>query len=416
MKYGLIGAKLSHSFSKEIHGRFFGYPYELLELSEEELAVFLRQRDFFAVNVTAPYKETVIPYLDEVDERALAIGAVNTIVNRDGKLYGYNTDFDGLCALIKRNGVELKDKKVLILGSGGTSKTAMAVARHVGCVDAIKVSRTAKEGCITYEQAGEDYADAQVIINTTPCGMYPNTGVSPMDLTLFTHLEAVVDVVYNPLRTQLVCDALERNIPAVGGLYMLIAQAVAAAQHFVGAVVPQERVDELYRQMMAEENIVLIGMPACGKTTIGKRLAVIFERPFVDTDALIEDKSGKSIPDLFAQVGEDGFRQMESEVIREIACRKGCVIATGGGAVLRPENVKRLRENGRIYFVDRSLGLLLPSEDRPLSSTAVDLQKRYEERYPIYCAVCDSRIVADTAVDDVANRIREDFLYEHFGD
>ena len=416
MKYGLIGAKLSHSFSKEIHGRLFDYPYELTELSTEQLDVFLRERDFCAVNVTIPYKETVIPYLDEIDTRAQAIGAVNTVVNRDGKLYGYNTDFDGLYALIQRNKIELSSKKVLILGSGATSKTAMAVVRYAGCGEVLKVSRTAQEGCITYEQARENHTDAQVIINTTPCGMYPNTGESPIDLTTFSCLEGVIDVVYNPLRTKLICDAQKRNIPAAGGLYMLIAQAVAAAQHFVGAVVPQERVDELYADMMARENIVLIGMPASGKSTVGKRLAEMMGRPFVDTDVKIVEKSGMAIPDLFEQVGESGFRDLESEVIHEISREKGCVIAVGGGAVLRQKNVESLRENGRLYFVDRSLNLLMPMEDRPLSATVADLEKRYDERYPIYSAVCDVRILADAAVDDVANRIREDFLYEHFGD
>ena len=416
MKYGLIGAKLSHSFSKEIHSQLFDYPYELLELSAKQLDVFLRERDFCAVNVTIPYKEAVIPYLDVIDERVKAIGAVNTIVNRDGKLYGYNTDFDGLHALIQRNNIVLKGKKVLILGSGGTSKTALAVAQYMGCETTLRVSRTAREDCITYAQARENHADAQIIINTTPCGMYPNNGVSPIDLTAFSNLEAVVDVAYNPLRTKLVCDARERDVSAVGGLYMLIAQAVSAAQHFVGAVVPQERVDALYRRMMAEENIVLVGMPDGGKSTVGKRLAEMMGRPFVDTDALIEEKSGKTIPDLFAQIGESGFRNLESEVISEVSVKKGCVIATGGGAVLRPENVDRLRENGRIYFIDRPLNLLTATADRPLSATAYDMQSRYEERYPIYCAVCDARIEADTTVDEVANRIREDFLYEHFGD
>ncbi len=416
MKYGLIGAKLSHSFSKEIHSRLFDYPYELLELSVTQLDAFLRQRDFCAVNVTLPYKETVIPYLDVVDERAQAIGAVNTIVNRDGKLYGYNTDFDGLAALVRRNGTELKGKKVLILGSGGTSKTAMAVAQYAGSKEVLKVSRTEQEGCITYEQARENHADAQIIINTTPCGMYPNIGVTPIDLTPFTRLEAVVDVVYNPLRTKLVCDALERNVPAAGGLYMLIAQAVAAAQHFVGAIVPQERVEELYRRMMAEENIVLIGMPASGKSTVGKRLAEMMGRPFVDTDALIVEKSGKTIPDLFAQVGESGFRALESAVIGEVSREKGCVIATGGGVVLRSENAALLKENGRVYFLDRSLSLLTATSDRPLSSTADALRTRYEERYPIYCEVCDVRTAADGTIDEVANNVREDFLYEHFGD
>jgi len=416
MKYGLIGEKLSHSFSKEIHGQLFDYDYELCELSASQLDVFLRERAFCAVNVTIPYKETVIPYLDAVDERARKIGAVNTIVCREGKLYGYNTDFDGLYALIVRSGIKLQDKKVLILGSGGTSKTAMAVAQYGGCASVLRVSRSAREGCVTYEQARELHSDAQVIVNTTPCGMYPRAGDSPIDLDDYPCLEGVVDVVYNPLRTQLVCDAQKRGIPAVGGLYMLVAQAAAAAQLFVGESVPHERIDGIYRRIAAQENVVLIGMPGSGKTTVGKRLAEMLNRPFVDTDVCITEKSGRSIPDLFQRIGESGFRDLESQVIREVAGCKGYVIATGGGAVLRPENVDPLRGNGRVYFLDRSLSLLRATDDRPLASTMEDLQKRYEERYAVYCASCDVHIQADFDIDEVANRIREDFLNEHFGD
>lgn len=416
MKYGLIGEKLSHSFSKEIHNQLFDYPYELRELSKDQLDGFMRSRDFSAINVTIPYKEAVIPYLDVVDERARMIGAVNTIVNRDGRLYGYNTDFDGLNALFVRNGISLKGKKVLIFGSGGTSKTAMAVAQYGECACVLRVSRTAREGCITYEQARECHADAQVVINTTPCGMYPNIGNSPLNLDGYPQTEAVIDVIYNPLRTKLVLDARKRGIPAVGGLYMLIAQAVTAAEYFTGATVPQECVEALYRRMESQENIVLVGMPASGKSTVGKRLAEWLDRPFVDTDALIVEKAHKSIPELFAEIGESGFRNLESEIIREVSGDRSCVIATGGGAVLRDDNMERLRQNGRIYFIDRPMELLTATDDRPLALTAEDLKKRYEERYDIYCAVCDRRISADATVDEVANRIREDFLYEHIGD
>lgn len=416
MKYGLIGEKLSHSFSKEIHQQLFDYSYVLKELPKEELAAFLCRREFSAINVTIPYKEAVIPYLDIVDDRARMIGAVNTIVNRDGKLVGYNTDFDGLNALLLHNGIVLKGKKVLILGSGGTSKTAMAVAQYGECACVLRVSRTERDGCITYEQAREYHADARVVINTTPCGMYPNMDESPLNLDDYPQLEAVVDVIYNPLRTKLVLDARAREIPAVGGLYMLIAQAVSAAEHFTGVTVPQERVEALYRRMESQENIVLVGMPASGKSTIGRRLAEWLNRPFVDTDTLIIEKAHKSIPEIFAEVGEGGFRDLESEVIREISGDRGYIIATGGGAVLRRENVMRLRQNGRIYFLDRSPSLLVATADRPLSSTPEALQQRYEERYPIYSTVCDVKINANETVDEVANQIREDFLYEHFGD
>lgn len=416
MNYGLIGEKLPHSFSALIHRQLFDYEYELKELRPDELELFMRARDFQAINVTIPYKEAVIPYLDDMDDVAASIGAVNTIVHRNGKLYGYNTDFLGLCALIERSGISLTDKKVLILGSGGTSKTAMAVARRLGCAVAWRVSRTAREGCLTYEQAKVHHWDAQVIINTTPCGMYPNSGESPVDLSDYPHLEGVVDVIYNPLRTRLVCDALRRGVPAVGGLYMLVAQAAFAAERFVGSSVLPERIDEIYRCLLAEkENIVLVGMPACGKSTVGKRLAEMLDRPFVDTDALIVDKTGCAIPALFERVGESGFRDYEAQVVAEVSVRQGAIIATGGGAVLRPENVERLKENGRLYFLDRSVGLLTATADRPLSATPAELQRRYAERYPIYSAVCDAKIVADGSSEEVANLIREGFLYEHFG-
>lgn len=417
MKYGLIGEKLGHSFSAQIHKDLFDYTYDLKELSADEFRAFMCKREFSAVNVTIPYKEAVIPLLDVVDDTARQIGAVNTVVNRDGKLYGYNTDFDGLYALIVRSGITLKNKRVLILGSGGTSKTAIAVAKHMECAWVRRVSRSGRDGCISYEQSRADCADAQVIINTTPCGMYPRTGVSPISLDDYPQLEGVIDVVYNPLRTKLVCDAIARGIPAVGGLYMLVMQAARAAEHFVGMTVSESKIVDIYRRMMGnKENIVLIGMPACGKSTVGKYLATVLNRPFIDTDARIEEKMGCTIPALFSRVGESGFRDYETDVIGETALLQGAVIATGGGAILRHENVQRLQENGRLYFLDRSLERLAVTSDRPLSSTSEDLYKRFEERYPLYSAACDVIIPGDGTVCDVANRIREDYLHEHFGD
>lgn len=417
MKYGLIGEKLSHSFSAEIHKQLFDYDYELKELQPSEVEDFLRERDFAAINVTIPYKETVVPYLDVVDGVARQIGSVNTVVNRDGKLYGYNTDFDGLCALVRRVGVDPQGKKVLILGSGGTSKTAVAVAHSLGCGEVLRVSRTARDGCISYEQAKVEHNDTRIIINTTPCGMYPRTDECPISLTDFPQVEGVVDVVYNPLRTVLICDALKNGIAAVGGLYMLVAQAAFAAEKFVGLPVSAERIEAIYRRMKEDkENIVLIGMPASGKTTVGRLLADLLDRPFLDTDAYVEKEKGCSIPTLFAEIGESGFRDCEVEAIREIAATQGAVIATGGGAMLRPENVMRLKRNGRLYFLDRSLSLLSATADRPLSSNREDLMRRYEERYPIYSAVCDAHMDANGTAESVSNLIREDFLYEHFGD
>lgn len=407
MKYGLIGERLGHSFSAEIHARLGGYAYELKELNKDALGSFMTAREFDGINVTIPYKQDVIPYLDHVEDAALAIGAVNTVVNRDGSLYGYNTDYDGLRALILYHGFVLQDKTVLVLGSGGTSKTAVAVAKGLGCRQVVRVSRTARDGCISYDDAVAQYAHAQVLINTTPCGMYPQNGVSAVDLDKFPALQAVVDVVFNPLRTKLICEAVARSIPAAGGLYMLIAQAAYAAEKFTGKTVDETAIRSLYKEMVSQkENVVLIGMPASGKSTVGRRLAEQLECTFVDTDAQIVEQEGP-ISAIFAQQGETAFRECEAAVIRQVASRQGCVIATGGGAVLRPENVQALKENGKLVFLDRSLELLVATADRPLSSDKEALARRYRERYATYCAVCDIRVPADGSVEDVTDRCKE---------
>ncbi len=408
MKYGLIGEKLGHSFSAEIHP-LFGYEYELKELAPDAVADFLAKRSFSGINVTIPYKETVIPYLDEIDETAQTIGVVNTVINRDGKLIGYNTDFAGLCAMITQSGIAVAGKRVLVLGSGGTSKTACAVASHLGCRSVVRVSRSGRDGCVTYQRAKERYSNAEVIINTTPCGMFPHLDRSAIDLADFPAVTGVLDVVYNPLRSKLVCDALNKGIPAVGGLYMLVAQAAAASALFTGCEVMPEQVDQVYQQLMQKyENIVLVGMPGCGKSTVGKRLAEQCGLRFVDTDDCIIAQAGCSIPELFATEGETAFRDVESAVIRQLAPQQGCVMATGGGAVLRPENIDWLRGNGRIYFLDREPELLIATADRPLSSDRDALLRRYRERYDVYCGCCDVPIDADGTVDQVVSRIRED--------
>lgn len=409
MKYGLIGEKLGHSFSKEIHQRLSDYSYELKELSSQELDGFLKCREFSGINVTIPYKETVLPLLDEIDETAQKIGAVNTISNRAGRLIGYNTDYGGLKALIQRAGISLSDTFVLILGSGGTSKTALAVATDLGCHRVIRVSRTGKAGCITYEQARELYPKVQILINTTPCGMYPNIGESAVKLADFPALEGVVDVVYNPLRSKLVCDALERGIPATGGLYMLVAQAALAAEIFTGKLISNEKRDAVYRSLLAnKQNVVLIGMPGCGKTTVGKALAEQLNLAFIDTDQEVVRVEKRTIPEIFSTSGESCFRQAESAVIQQVAALQGCVIATGGGAILNPENLALLRENGRIYFLDRSLELLCATQDRPLSCDQKALEQRYSERYDRYCAASDVRIPNDETIAEAICQIRED--------
>ena len=410
-EYGCIGEVLKHSFSREIHGKLGDYKYELLELTRDELKSFMEKREFKAINVTLPYKEAVIPYLDEIDGRAREIGAVNTVINRGGRLFGYNTDFFGMDALTQKNNISLLEKKVAILGTGGTSKTALAVAEAGGAAEVFKVSRSGRDGAITYEELYERHSDTDVIINTTPAGMFPNVFDCPVDLNRFPSLYAVIDAVYNPLRTPLILGALEHGAIAEGGLYMLVAQAFRAAELFLGEKIERTRLDEIFTQMVKKkESIVLIGMPASGKSTIGRIIAKSLSRPFIDTDTLTAEREGKSIPEIFEQCGEDYFRDAESAAVKIAAAECGAVIATGGGAILREENVKALRENGRIYFIDRPKEKLVPTLDRPLSSTKEAIEKRFAERYPIYCNTADVIIDASGTAEKCAQMITEDFL------
>ena len=403
MTYGCIAEHLSHSFSALIHARLADYTYELCELTPCEVGSFLRQRAFRAINVTIPYKQTVIPFLDEIDDVARRIGAVNTIVNRDGRLYGYNTDFAGMCALIERMGLTLRGKKVAILGTGGTSRTARAVAVHLGAAQILTVSRRAGEGVIDYATLVAEHTDVEILINTTPVGMYPNIDAAPVEPELFTNLSGVVDAVYNPLSTVLVSRARAMGVPAEGGLYMLVAQAAFAVEHFLGTVVPRERIDGVYRDILRQKrNIVLVGMPGCGKSTLGRMLAERLDMEFIDSDEVIVRRDGRPIPEIFASEGESVFRDLESAAIREeIAPRGGCVVATGGGAVLRGENVSRLKQNGILIFLDRPLDQIAATGDRPLSRDRGMLEERYRERYPIYCACAD--VILPIGSDATAN-------------
>lgn len=405
MQYGLIGEHLGHSYSREIHEKIADYKYELLELKPDELGDFLTKKEFCGINVTIPYKQAVIPYLDEISEMAESIGAVNTIVNRNGRLYGYNTDFAGMRELIRYANIEIKDKKVMILGTGGTSKTAHAVVQSLGAKDIIHVSRRIGENAVTYDDAIKLHTDTQVIVNTTPVGMYPNENNKPIDIELFKQLEGIVDAVYNPLQTNLVLDGKARNISACGGLYMLAAQAVWASALFLDKDIEQSLIDKAFNLVMEQkENIVLIGMPTSGKTTVGKLLAEISQKKFYDTDRVITKKIG-TISDYITQKGEPAFRAVEREVITEAARLSGRIIATGGGAVLDPENVLALKRNGILVFLDRSLKNLKAAPDRPLSSDINRLAKLYEVRYPIYKNAADICVDGDMQPLDVAKAV-----------
>lgn len=415
MEYGLIGRKLGHSFSKTVHNLIGNYDYELKEIEPENLKDFMLKKDFKAINVTIPYKQDVIPFLSEVDPKAQKIGAVNTVVNKNGKLLGYNTDFLGLKSLILKNNMDFKGKKVLILGSGGTSKTALAVAEDLSASEVYCLSRKGSEGLITYEEAYLSHTDAEIIINTTPCGMYPNIGESAIDTEKFPRLEAVVDAVYNPLSSALVVEARNRGINAVGGLYMLISQAVFASELFLDKKYPETLVDSIFEKIVKEkENIVLIGMPASGKTTVGKALAESLGKSFYDSDEEIIKREGTSISEIFATKGEKYFRSCESEVIKELSALQSSVIATGGGAVLNPKNTDFLKENGMVFFLDRNLEDMVATPDRPLSSTREDLEKRYKERYPIYCLSADYKINCSNDVAENVNAIKEVLKSENF--
>ena len=334
-------------------------------------------------------RENNRPYLDCVSDIAHRIGAVNTIVNKDGKLYGYNTDYYGMKALIERVGISLTGKKVLVLGTGGTSKTARVVAADLGASKVLTVSRTKTDEYIDYADAVGLHADAQVIINTTPAGMYPDCESRPIDIAAFRNLEGIIDAVYNPLCTNLVLDAKARGIKAEGGLYMLVMQAVVAVEKFLDTTIAKETADRVFASVFSsKENIVLTGMPGSGKSTVGRQID-LEGYTFVDTDAEIETRCGCTIKELISAKGEAYFRDLESEVIRDVSAESCRIISTGGGAVLREENVRCLKRNGKLFFLNADIKRLQATDDRPLSDTAEKLAKLYAERMDIYRATAD---------------------------
>ena len=411
MKYGVIGEHLAHSFSPEIHAAIGEYRYEIKEIEPQNLEAFMKERDFLGINVTIPYKEKVIPMLDFVDPAALAIGAVNTVVNVCGKLYGYNTDYSGMMALANRIGLNIKGKKVLVIGTGGTSKTAKRLLTDSGAGEIVFVSKSNAPGAVTYEEVYRNHTDCEIIFNTSPVGMFPQNDGIPLDLEAFPRLEGVLDAVYNPIRTNLVQKAISLGKKAEGGLYMLGAQAIYASEHFFGQSVDDSLFQKVYSTVLkSKNNVILTGMPCSGKTTVGTLLAKRINKEFVDTDEEIVKRIGMSIPEYFEKFGEDAFRQVECQVIKDVSALGNRVIATGGGAILREENVVRLKQNGLIYFLDRPLELLCPTSDRPLSSNRGDLEKRYRERYGIYKSTCDVHINAQGSAQEVTEEIYKDYI------
>lgn len=394
MEYGCIGKKLGHSFSKDIHALLADYKYELAEIPEDSLSDFMKKADFKAINVTIPYKEKVIPFLSYISPEAEAIGAVNTIVNNGGRLSGYNTDFAGMRSLILKTGIDPEGKTALILGTGGTSRTAAAVLKSLGAKEIKRVSRSGKDGALTYDEAYKNYSGAEIIVNTTPAGMFPDTEGVSVDIERFTHLTGVIDAVYNPLRTNLILSAKKRGIKASGGLYMLVAQAFYAYRYFTGDEGDGRVINKIYKKILSEkENIVLTGMPGSGKTTLGKIIAKKTGKAFYDTDDEIKNMFSSSPDEIIASEGETSFREKETAAVKKLSGLTGAVIATGGGAVLKEENITALKRNGKVVFIDRPIEFIKPTADRPLSCDMEKLSARYSERYPIYLGTADIKIV-----------------------
>lgn len=404
-RFGLLGRTLGHSFSPQIHAQLGDYGYALFNIEPEGLEDFLLHGPFDGINVTIPYKQAVIPYCSFVDPLALRIGAVNTLLREPDGLHGYNTDYFGFRSLLRRADVSVLDKSVLILGTGGTSHTVSTVLEDMG---AVKICKASRGGALRYDDLSACH-DFAMIVNTTPVGMYPDNGARILDLSPFRRLEAVFDVIYNPCRTDLVQQALSRSLKASGGLPMLVSQAAAASALFTGAPVSAEKTEQIIHALSCQtRNIVLIGMPGCGKTTIGSLLAAMRARPFFDTDKEIEYDLGRSIPDVFQSEGEALFRSLERDKVRALCKQSGCVIATGGGAVLDADNREAMRENAFVVFLQRPLSAL-PTDGRPLSQGFAALDAMYRRRLPLYEACADLVLSNTDAPEVTARQIWEAF-------
>ena len=416
MRRGLIGEHLGHSYSQRIHETLGGYPYELIELAPQDLDAWMKNKDFAALNVTIPYKKAVIPYLEELDERARRIGAVNTIVNDHGRLIGKNTDYYGCRFMLEQAGIEIQGRKVILLGNGGAAQAVQAVLEDLGAAAIVKVKRNPSPETLTYEEAYRDHSGAQVIVNTSPVGMFPAQEGLPVELDRFPQLESVADVIYNPHRTRLIVEAQKRGCRTATGLSMLTAQAAEAIEAFIGKPVAPESILRMTAELAREKmNLVLIGMPGCGKSTIARKLAEISGRPAVDIDQRIVERIGMPIRDFFAQQGEARFRQIEAEILAEVTLQTGQIIATGGGIVKDWENVRRLRQSGKVYFLDRSLDQLETDPSRPLSTSREALRQLYDQRIDLYRAACDQQIENNGSADQTARRLWQDWLTETTG-
>ena len=400
MNCGLLGRKLGHSYSPQIHAFLGEYPYKLYEQEPEEIGSFLANCTLTGLNVTIPYKKDVIPYCSSLSTSAQKLGAVNTIVRQaDGGLIGHNTDYFGFLSTVKKTGLSVCGKKALVLGSGGAAVTAVAVLNELGA-NVITISRSGTDNYSNLDK----HTDAALIVNATPVGMYPNNGQTPILLNTFENLEGVIDMIYNPARTVLLQQAEKRNLVAENGLWMLVAQAKESAEWFQNKKLSDDLIPYIYSKLTNRmQNIILIGMPGSGKSTIGKILSEMTGKEFIDADAYLEGTAKMSIPDIFYQFGEDHFRSLETQVLTELGKRSGLIIATGGGCVTRQENYSLLHQNGKLIWLQRDVRNL-PTDGRPLSQSG-KLEEMYQIRKPMYETFCDCIIQNDTDPRTVAERI-----------
>ena len=402
-RFGLLGERLGHSLSPQIHGYFGEYPYTLIEKDRDELATFFAAREYRAINVTIPYKKDVMAFCDELDEIARRIGSVNTIRFDEDAVRGYNTDYAGFRYLLEKNSVPIADNKVLVLGSGGSSVTACCVLHDMQAREVVVISRSGENNYQNLDR----HSDAAVIVNTTPVGMFPHNSEAPVNLAKFPTCRAVVDIIYNPLKTKLLLDAEERGILAVNGLEMLVAQGKRAAEIFFAKAIDDAVVENTVRSMEKRfRNVVLVGMPGCGKSTVGKLLAEQLEKSFVDTDVLVEQAADRPIPEIMASEGETAFRDREQAAVAEAGKQLSRVIATGGGAILREDNCRALRQNAQVVFLERPLEKLATA-GRPLSKGGAALAELYEQRLPLYRALADVTVAVDDDPAVTCERILE---------
>jgi shikimate dehydrogenase len=403
LKCGLLGQKLGHSYSPAIHNMLSDYDYQLFEREPEQLEDFLKNGAWDGINVTIPYKKTVIPYCDELSERAGKIGSVNTIVRRpDGSLYGDNTDAYGFESLVRKSGIQVQGKKALVLGSGGASVTVVAVLKELGAGSVTVISRGGEDN---YDNISK-HADAKIVVNTTPVGMYPNNGQAAVDLSVFPSCEGVLDVVYNPAHTALMLQAEKLNIPHASGLYMLVAQAKRSCELFTGKTIPDGEIDRIEKVLSSEmKNIVLVGMPSSGKSTVAAALGAKLNRPVYEADAIVEERAGKTIPQIFEESGEEGFRALETQVLADLGKLSGAIISTGGGCVTREENYDLLHQNGNIIWLLRDVNKL-DKTGRPISLRS-DLQQLFDTRKPLYEHFSDLKVDNNVPVETTVGQILE---------